>query len=94
MLLPDKRTDIDLGDRLVMGLVVLKEMFNDEYEEYTEAILDVSNRLEAPCIALDYLELASYSTFLRGEEAFFEAYWRVFTHGADTGVFPRLRMVP
>lgn len=93
MLLPNGQIEIDLSERLVVGLVVLKEMFNNEYQEYTQAILDVSNRLQAPCIALDYPELASYSAFLHGEEAFFEAYWRVFTHGADTGMFPRLRMV-
>jgi len=94
MVLPNRNVEIELGERLVVGLLVLKEMFNDEYQEYTQAILTVSNRLGAPCIALDYPELVSYARFLRGEDAFFDAYWRVFTHGADTGMFPRLRMVP
>jgi hypothetical protein len=84
--------EIDISSRTVRALIVVKELFNDEYSGYTPRILKLWKEAQIPCIALDYAELQMYATHLSGEESFFQAFDRVFSHGVKTEQFPRLRI--
>jgi len=76
----------------IYSLLIVKELFDDNYDAYTTPMLKLSKDTGIPCIALSYSELHQYTAHLRGDDAFFEAYTRVFTHGYETGMFPRLRL--
>lgn len=89
-----KETEIVLEDREIRTLIIVKELFNDEYSEYSHIILPFVKENQVPCIALDFPELHTYTSYLSDKDAFFTAYDRVFMHGINHGVFPRLRIWP
>jgi hypothetical protein len=82
---------LDVDGLEIRSLIVVKELFNDEFDEYSPLLLDVYEETGVPCVALDYPELTSYVTGLSADE-FFEALDRVFSYGISTGMFPRLRI--
>lgn len=84
--------EIDISNHTVRALIVVKELFNDEYSAYTPLILKLWKETQIPCIALDYAELQAYVTHLSSEGSFFQAFDRVFSHGVKTEQFPRLRI--
>lgn len=92
LLVGGETIEIDIKERSVRALIIVKELFNDEYSNYSTPILELSKETHVPCIALDYPELQSYTTVLSSKESFFQAIDRVFTHGRETGMFPRLRL--
>lgn len=87
-----KEVLIEYENKHVYSLIVVKELFDDDYDVYTPMMLDLAHKTGAPCIALSYPELHQYTTHLFGDAAFFEAYMRVFAYGVDNGIFPRLRL--
>jgi hypothetical protein len=88
----DGRTvKLDLSGLQFRSLIIVKELFNDEYDRYTPLLLDVYRETNVPCVVLDYPELVSYSSGL-STDGFFEALDKVFLHGLQTGMFPRLRI--
>ncbi len=82
---------VELGGRQVRALIVVKELFNDEFGEYSLPILQLSKETGIPCIALDYSELQVY-TGMSSRGKFFEAFDLVYNHGQETGQLPRLRI--
>jgi hypothetical protein len=70
------------------------ELFNDDYDEYTPPMIELYGKTSVPCIPLSYSELHKYTRHLKGDEAFFEAFLKVFLHGLESGMFPRLRLHP
>ncbi|KPC27625.1 Uncharacterized protein ABJ99_0121 [Pseudomonas syringae pv. cilantro] len=87
-----KEVAISLEGKKLYGLIVVKELFSDDYDEYTPPMLEVYEATGVPCITLSYNELHQYTRHLGGEEVFMEAFMKVFDHGLKTGVFPRLRV--
>ena len=86
--------EIAIVGRQLRGLVVVKELFADEYSQYSELLRASADHALIPCVALDYGELSQWTAYLHGEDALFEAFDRVFEHGMRTGAFPRLRVLP
>jgi len=75
----------------VLSLAVVRELFNNDYAEYSEQLFGFFDEVGLPCIALDYPELLRYTTFLKDEEAFVGAYLQVFDKARELRTFPRLR---
>jgi hypothetical protein len=71
----------------------MKELFDDSYDEYTPLLMSVYEATEVPTITLSYSELHQYTRFLSGDDAFLEAFMKVFNWGHKTGTFPRLRVM-
>ena len=94
MLVNRNEVAISMDKLELTSLIILKEMFNDQYREYSPPLLQLTEETQVPCIALDYMELISYAAHLPDEEAFFAAYNRVFSVGRARGEFPRLRIGP
>ena len=94
MIIDGKEYELEIGHRELRSLVIVKELFNDEYSVYSPIILSLVKSTNVPCIALDYSELNTYTSNLRDENSFIEAYDRVSTYGIQNGEFPRLRVLP
>ncbi|MFK3973604.1 hypothetical protein ACI2KS_23070 [Pseudomonas sp. NPDC087358] len=92
MRLDGKDIEVSLEGKTIYSLVILKELFSDDYDEYTPQIMAVANSTGVPCIALSYSELHQYTRHLTTEDAFFKAFMTVFNHGVQSGMFPRLRV--
>lgn len=91
MLVEGQELSIDLGNRNVLSLAIVRELFIDMYDEYSEQLFGFFNEIDLPCIALDYAELHSYTSYCKGESGFLSAYFQVFDAARRLGSFPRLR---
>ena len=91
MLIDDQEISIDIGNRSVLSLAIVRELFIDMYDEYSQELFGFFNDIHLPCIALDYAELHSYTSFCQDEESFLAAYFKVFDGARTLGSFPRLR---
>ncbi|MDD2723038.1 MAG: hypothetical protein PHH59_03320 [Methylovulum sp.] len=90
-LINGKQYSIDTTQLEVKALIVVKELFNDQYSEYSPLLLEVFRDKAVPCIALDYPELYQFCAHLQNEEDFFDAYNTVMVYAAKYGEYPRLR---
>lgn len=91
MIIEDKEISIDISNRNVLSLAVVRELFVDMYDEYSQALFKFFDQISLPCIALDYPELHNYTSFCKSEEAFLGAYFQVFDNARRLQSFPRLR---
>lgn len=82
---------IALAGRRLKTLIVVKELFNDQFAEYSEPLRRLSTDKDVECVALDYPEFYSYCTHLGNEAGFFEAYDVVTDYAKQQGEYPRLR---
>ncbi len=82
---------IDTKRLTIKTLIVVKELFNDQYKEYSKLLLEFSQDKAIPCIALDYPEFYQFCAHLQNENAFFDAYKTVIAHATKHGEYPRLR---
>ncbi len=90
-LINGQRYTINTNGLKTKTLIVVKELFNDQFGEYSQQLLGFSRDKQIPCVALDYPEFYSYCVNLRDEQAFFNAYDRVMEYAIKEGEYPRLR---
>lgn len=94
VIMDGEEIEIDVEGKRVYSIVVVKELFDDDYDKYTPPMLDLYRQTGIATIPLSYSELHQYSRFIHGDDAFFAAFTKVFNYGLETGVFPRLRVLP
>lgn len=94
VLVNGQEVKLDLSGKTIYGLAVIKELFNNEYDAYTPPMLELYSKTKIPCIPLSYGELHQYTSYIDNESSFFEAFMKVFNHGLESGMFPRLRVLP
>ena len=87
----EQRHIVSLAGRSVIGLVVVKELFPDEYSTYSEIAFDLFDRTGVRCFTLDMMELHSFTFHCRTEERFLDALGDVFVSARRNGRFPRSR---
>ena len=83
--------DISRQGRRVVGLIVVKELFVDEYSVYSKFAFDLFERTGVKCFILDMIELHAFAFHCRTEELFLEALEDVFVFAQKHGQFPRSR---
>ena len=91
MLIDGGEIEIDLGRRQILSLIVVRELFDGGYEEYSQLLLGLFDKIRLPCIALDYAELHRYTSYCGDVDEFVWAYFEVFDFALENGQFPRLR---
>lgn len=83
---------VPVADREIVGLIVVRELFDDEFSSYSPVLLDLFDRTGIRCFTLDYPELHQYTFFLRTEEDLVDALDQVFEVARENRFFPRLRL--
>jgi hypothetical protein len=91
MLIDDGEIEIDLGKRQILSLIVVRELFDSNYDEYSRLLFGLFDKIDLPCVALDYAELHRYTSYCEDADEFVRAYFEVFDFARQNGVFPRLR---
>lgn len=86
-------TLIKLKDRFVIGVIVLREMFDDQFKEYSEPVLKLIQEAQRPCVVLDYAALHILTCNLNSSEAFVGALDKIVAFALDRGEFPRPRFL-
>lgn len=86
-----RRCSIAVDGRSVQALAVVKELFNDEFGEYSAMLLATVEETGRDVVAFDYPEFYRCCRSCDSEESFFAAYDRVMGYAKETGEYPRLR---
>lgn len=88
MIVGNKEYQLEVGDRKIRALVIVKELFSDEFDKYSSELNLLADF--APCIALDYSDFTDCTYRLVDENSFFKSYDMVYSYGMQHGEFPRL----
>ncbi|WP_174145463.1 hypothetical protein [Leisingera sp. ANG59] len=95
LVIKDKETSevskIDLHGRTIYGLVIVTELFDYEYGDYTKLSLRVGQDLGVSCVPMSFPQLAEYTFELPEEGRFIDALCTIYWQGILNGSFPKLR---
>lgn len=83
--------DIDLAARPLVGVVVVKELFIDAYEEYGAMILEFMDDVGVRVLAFDYNEFEVMTRHCPSEQALLSAFWQISEVVLKRRIYPRLR---
>lgn len=87
----DEDITLSVEGKKLFSLVVSKELFIDQYDDYSPMIFKTWTDTGVPCVALDYMELTQFMSHVVGEEPFFEVIERIHTVAQERGLYPRSR---
>lgn len=82
-------TTLPVGDRHVLGLVVVREMFDDDYVACSAPVLDLVQALQLPAILLDYSGLHVMAQNLRHPVRFINGLYQMLEMALEKGQFPK-----
>jgi hypothetical protein len=82
---------VDLDGRDVYGMALVKELFTDQYEEYSEIVLPAAKAMGIPCVPMDYSEFIDFAHHAGDEDFFFGVLDMLADKAAEVGQCPRSR---
>lgn len=83
--------DIDLATRPLVGVVVVKELFIDAYDEYGAMILEFMDDVAIRVLAFDYNEFEEMTRHCPSEQALLSAFWQISECARERRIYPKLR---
>ena len=86
-----KRRNVSMSGRDVLGLVIVKELFDLERPTSSPLVLTVFEETGIPCLLMDYMEFQELTFFRPTEESLVGTLWEIFSVACEHGVFPRSR---
>ena len=92
IIINNKRQKFSTHDKRVFGIVVVKEKFDNDQNNFSSPIFDLIEETKTPCIALDHAEIQQFTILRTTEESFMEALKEILHLSKTHGVFPRIRM--
>jgi len=87
--LKDKILEVDLLERKIIGLAIVKELFNEDLRTYTTMLMEAYESTGAPCSVLSYMELYDYSRHV-DNHTFFDVLSKLHAEGVKNGVIPQV----
>ena len=87
-----KRRSVSLSGRDVLGMVVVKEVFDPDRPDCSPPVLTVSRETGIPCLLLDHSEFQQLTFFQSTEEFLVRALREIFSVADQRDVFPRSRL--
>ena len=88
---PSGPRTIDVADRAVVGIVVVREMFDDDYKACSAPVLAVANACEQRCVLLDYAALHLMALRLASPSRLINGFYQMFAVAMEHGEFPKPR---
>lgn len=85
----DGPTTVPLDGRQLLGLVVIREMFDHDQFANSKPVLDLADQLQLPVMLIDYAGLHMVSLNLRTPERFIDALHNLFNTALEHGRFPK-----
>ncbi|MEE4075035.1 hypothetical protein V2I49_06785 [Pseudomonas viridiflava] len=82
---------VDFSDKSMVGIVIVKELFTDMYDDYSERALAFMDKYQFPVVFFDYPELEVLTRRCETEAAFLSACHTVFRFAVENGKYPKLR---
>lgn len=90
-LINGRKLDLDLAARPLVGVVVVKELFIDAYDEYGAMILEFMDDVAIRVLAFDYNEFEVMTRHCPSEQALLSAFWQISECARERRIYPRLR---
>lgn len=87
-----RNEEISIENKTLYGLVVVKELFIDDYQDYSDPLLDLGQSTNVPCIVLDYSELHAISEKL-SDQQFENLINTIYEKGKENKIFPKVRLI-
>ena len=87
----NEQHEIFLGKRDIIGLIIVKELFNSEFSVYSPLAFELFDETGVPCFILDYPEFHAYTSYRQTEDSFIDTLEQIFVAGQELGEFPRVR---
>ena len=83
--------DVSARGRKVVGIIIVGELFPDEFSVYSPIVLDVFDQTGVPCFVMDYPEVNAWTWNRRTEDSFVDTLYQVFAVALNKREFPRIR---
>ncbi|MGI4876443.1 MAG: hypothetical protein ACRYG4_03035 [Janthinobacterium lividum] len=80
-----------MADHAIVGLVVVREMCDDDYKACSVPVLAVAGACEQPCVLLDYAALHLMALRLSSPARLFNGLYQMFGMAMEHGEFPKPR---
>jgi hypothetical protein len=93
LLTPYGPRTVPIAGRAICGLVVVREMFDDDYEACSAPVLAVAQGWGAPCVLLDYTALHVMTLHLSTPIRLFNGLHRLFDVALERGEYPKPRFI-
>jgi len=85
------RRVVPIAGRVICGLVVVREMFDDDYRACSAPILTVAKACDKPCILLDYAAMHLMALYLPSPIRLCNGLFQLFDLALKLGEFPKPR---
>lgn len=82
---------INMDNRSVFGLIVVREMFDDDFKPCSVPVLAVAQETGQPCVLVDYAALHAMSLNLPSQKRFVSGFLQLFEATQKYGEFPKPR---
>ena len=86
-----QRCEVTVLGRELLGVVIVKELFDPERSSCSSLVLAVGKKSGVPCLLLDYLEFQQLTFFRGDEESLVGTLWQSYAVACQYGEFPRMR---
>ena len=90
----NERHEIPIGSSDVVGLIIVKELFNDEFAVYSPLAFKLFEETGVPCLIMDYPQFHAYTLKRRNEVSFIQTLTHVLAFARENNEFPRVRFLP
>ena len=84
---------LDIKGRLVCGLVIVREMFDDVYTACSAPVLAVANDCGVPCVLLDYAATHMLTLHLGSPTQLLNGLCQLFENALKHGEYPKPRFL-
>ncbi len=87
----DRELEIDMGHRDILSMVVVRERFDYDFQDYSSRLMTLHRKIDLPCLGIGYGELIQLCTYCEGPDGLRSAYMQLFYDALKTGIFKRMR---
>lgn len=91
LLCGDVPINIDFTNKMLVGAVIVKELFDDMFNEYSPLVFDIFEGIEVPVAFFDFPEFGRMTLYCNNEEKLFRAIFHIVGTAFEREEFPRLR---
>jgi len=86
----NEKLDIDLSARPLVGVVVVKELFLDKFDIYSDLAIKTMEKFGLPVVFFDYAEFERMTRYCSSEAKLLSAFDQILSVAIETGHYPRL----
>ena len=87
----NKDVVVDVTGLPLIAIVVVRELFNDMYTDYSTIVFDFIQRTQTNMVFFDFPEFSRMTSYCKDEDMFLDAVMQILHTAQEREEFPRLR---